>query len=199
MVKKSDININIMAHPKRKKFVTALKKRLGGDVTVIWDQKNCVWDTRQRCLLDHIEKGKKWSLTLQDDCLVTDNFIDKVVEFMNEHDRKYKRVYSFNFYFWARETGLALRAKRKGYYRGRGMKSGLAICLKTDMIPDLLDFWAERDDLLRHDDSRIGRFLRSRMLHTYYPCPSLVQHRDSESLIHEKHELPDIRQALFFI
>jgi len=53
-------------------------------------------------------------------------------------------------------------------------------------------------DLLRHDDSRIGRFLRSRAINTVYPCPSLVQHRDDRSLVYSPDEVPFIRKALFY-
>lgn len=186
-----------MAHPKRKEYVEYLLSVLG-DVPVIWDQKNCVWDTRRRCLEQHIEAGAKWSLTLQDDSLLTQDFLKKAEAFMAQHDRPRRRVYSFNFYFWSRDGGLTHYAKRRGYYRKAGMKSGVAVCLATELIPDLLKMWEGTDRLIRHDDSRIGIFLKKRKLRTMYPCPSLVQHRDEQSLIYKPEEVPFTRQALYY-
>lgn len=186
-----------MAHPKRKKYVEYLLSILG-DVPVIWENGGGIWDTRKRCLEDHIAAGAEWSLTLQDDCLLTDNFVEKALAFIAKHDKPGRRVYSFNFYFWSQSFGLASSARRVGFYRSAGMKSGLAICLKTVMITPLLHYWRGKNEMLRHDDSRVGRFLLHRALRTIYPCPSLVQHRDDRSLVYTPDEVPFIRQALFY-
>ena len=186
-----------MAHPKRKEYVKYLLERLG-DVPVIWEDGSGIWETRKRCLEDHIAAGAEWSLTIQDDCLVTDDFIEKAIAFIQKHDRKGRRTFSFNFYFWSNSLGLCQSAKRSGFYRSRGIKSGLGICLKTEIIPPLLSFWEGRSDLLRHDDSRISLFLRKRGLSSIYPCPSLVQHRDAPSLVYTPDEVPFTRKALFY-
>ncbi len=185
-----------MAHPNRAEFIPSLTNELG-NVPVIWDEKSCVWDTRRRCLEAHLKVGAEWSLTLQDDSILTEDFVKKALAFIAKHDRRGRRTHSFNFYFWNRGT-LAHFSRKRGYYRGRGMKSGVAICLRTNLIPALLKHWEGKRELLRHDDSRIGRFLRSRAMYTIYPCPSLVQHRDSKSLIYTPDEVPFIRKALYF-
>lgn len=187
-----------MAHPDRKAYVAYLQKRLGFKVPVIWDRGEGIWDTRKRCLEDHITAGAEWSLTLQDDCLLTDDFVQKVLRFIQLHDRRGRRVFSFNFYFWSRSLGMCQAARRIGFYRSMGMKSGLAVCLKTEIIPAVLSYWEGSKELERHDDSRIGRYLRSRQIRTLYPCPSLVQHRDDRSLVYTPDEVPFIRQALFY-
>lgn len=186
-----------MAHPKRKKMVEYLLEQLG-DVPVIWENGGGIWDTRKRCLENHIEAGAEWSLTLQDDCLVTDHFVEKALAFIKRHDKVGRRVFSFNFYFWSQSLGLCETARRQGFYRSAGMKSGLAICLKTELIRPLLHHWRGRTELLQHDDSRIGRYLRMRALRTLYPCPSLVQHRDERSLVYSPDEVPTPRKALFY-
>lgn len=193
-----DININIQAHHKRESFIPYLKERLGKNTKVIWDQKNCVWDTRKRCIEDHIKSGKKWGLTIQDDCLLTTDFLKKMEKFILKHERR-SRPTVFNFYFWNLSTQQVLRAKKVGHFRSAGMKSGLAICMPTRMMPDLLRFWENRNDLIRHDDGRIGRFLRTRGIRTIYPCPSLVQHRDGPSLIYKKGEMPEHRMSITYV
>lgn len=184
-----------MAHPKRKKFVEEYLHKLLPDAVVVWDEKNDVWDTRRRCLEQHLESGKKWCLTIQDDCLIADDFLKKAVSFISLHNRPKRRSFSFQFYFWATGNGYVIPAMRRGFHRGTGMKSGLAICLNREVIGGLLEYWKDSPRLLRHDDSRIGEFLRKRRIFTMYPAPSLVQHRDSESLIYTKGEMPDARKA----
>jgi hypothetical protein len=161
-------------------------------------KKNDVWDTRKRCIEAHIKKGKKWSLTIQDDCLITDDFYKKIIKFISQHSKVGKRPRAFNFYFWNQSEQQVNRAMRRGYYEKVGMKSGLAICLPTKMLPDLLEYWKNRTDLERHDDSRIGVFLRNRQMKTVYPCPSFVQHRNSPSLIYKKGEMPESRQSICY-
>lgn len=197
-MKKEFLHINIMAHPDRKDWVKYLQKRIGFEVPVIWENGGGIWDTRRRCLVDHIAAGAEWSLTLQDDCLLTDNFVEKAIAFLKAHDKRGHRLFSANFYFWSQSFGLAQSAKRQGHYRSAGMKSGLAICLKAEIISPLLHYWRGKTAKLRHDDSRVGEYLRTRGLRTIYPCPSLVQHRDERSLVYTPDEVPFTRKALFY-
>lgn len=195
-ITKDDISINIQAHRKRAKYIPYLKEKLGSNVTVIWDRKNDVWDTRMRCLKDHIKKGKKYSLTIQDDCLITDNFIHKIVKFINKMNLTEGRTLAYNFYFPI--NSRARVAAKFGYYKRYGMKSGLAICIPTNKIKPLIEFWEGSDAYYRNDDSRIGIFLRNINLPTFHPFPSLIQHRDSPSLIYKKGEMPERRKAEFY-
>lgn len=192
------MSVNIQAHPKRRSQVMYLKKKLGSGARVIWDEKNCVWDTRRRCLEDHIKQGKRYGLTIQDDCLVTSNFYQKVRAFMKEMG-KLKGIHSkdlaFNFYLPISSTQQIYSAKRRGYWPIRGMKSGLAICIPTSIMPGIIKMWDGKEELIRHDDSRIGKYLRREGYKTIYPYPSLVQHRDGESLIYKKGEMAFPRKA----
>jgi hypothetical protein len=189
----NSVSINIMAHPKRKEFIPYLKQKLG-DVPVVWDRDNDVWDTRCRALQAHLKKGCRWSLTIQDDCFITDNFLEKVGRFIEQHPESE----SFNFYFWNREERIVRDALRDGFYRTSGMKSGLAICIRTSLIPELLNYWEGEERLYRHDDTRISEFLEKNKIPTIYPVPSLVQHRDEKSLIYKRGEMTGIRQALIY-
>jgi hypothetical protein len=194
------LNINIMADHRREAFVDHIKSEIG-KVPVIWDRRHDIWDTRERCLKQHIKAGAVWSLTLQDDSLVCPDFVKKAEEFIKKFDKLRKRTFSFNLYFGLRDNGLVSSAYRRGSWQHRGMKSGVAICLKTEIIPEILKYWEEpkRAEKLRiHDDSRIGVWLKSRKLKTIYPCPSLVQHRDSKSLIYDRGQMPPIRKAVYF-
>lgn len=191
------ISINIQAHPKRKDFIPYLKSRLG-NVPVIWDKKNDVWDTRVRCMEDHIKKGAKWALTIQDDALLPKDFLKKVDAFISKQKVPRDRKYAINFYFSSQSDSLVLRMKRRGYFKALGMRGGVAICLPTEMLPAIIEMWKGKEELSRHDDSRIGKYLRSRRLKTYYPVPSMVQHRDSPSLIYKPGEMPEVRQAIVY-
>lgn len=199
MPKQTHLNINIQAHPKRKQFVDELLKKLGKKIPVIWDEKNDVWDTRKRCLQQHIQAGAKWSLTIQDDALVTKDFIRKVEKFLAvsrvRNPYTIQKGYAVNFYFGTATDQRVFIAKRKGYLTSRGMRGGVAICLPTNCLQAIIDRWENTDELKRHDDSRIGRFLREREYRTYIPYPSLTQHRNSPSLIYKGSEMPAVRQT----
>jgi hypothetical protein len=194
------LNINIMADHRRAPFVEYIKSEIG-KVPVIWDRRHDIWDTRERCLKQHLKANAVWSLTLQDDSLLCPDFIKRAEEFIRKFDKLGKRTFSFNLYFGLRDNGLVSSTYRRGSWQHRGIKSGVAICLKTEVIQEILDYWEDpkrKDKLRLHDDSRIGVWLKSRKLKSIYPCPSLVQHRNSHSLIYEKHQMPPIRKAVYF-
>ena len=193
----NNININIQAHKKRKNFIPYLKRKLG-NVTVVWDKENDVWETRERCLKNHIKANKRWSLTIQDDALIPDDFIEKVQSFLAMCEEKEGETFAVNFYFGMRDTNLVNRLRKLGHFKKRGMTGGVAICLPTKILPDILKMWEGSEEFKKHDDSRIGKFLQSRMIETFYPVPSIVQHRDSESLIYKPGEMPEVRKAIVY-
>lgn len=118
------LNINIQAHPKRKEFIPYLLKILGKNTPVIWDEGRGVWDTRRRCLEQHIESGARWCLTIQDDCLLPDDFVEKATAFLKDHKCLRHFEYAVNFWFGVQSETLVRTRMRRGYYKSKGIKGG---------------------------------------------------------------------------
>jgi hypothetical protein len=103
---------------------------------------------------------------------------------------------ALSFYFGNRGTlkGIARDGMEAGYCLMNRTPWAVAICLPTGVIPDML---RECDDMPQpQDDVRIGRFISSRRMKVYFPLPSLIDHRLSESLVGDPGRG---REAAFFI
>lgn len=161
-------NYNIMAHPKRKEFVKGLQKELKG-AKVIWDNENNILETRKRCLEDHAKSGKDYGITIQDDAILVDGFQDKAEVFVKRMGGD--KVCSFFFskgWEWDGKEGADI-----GFIKKNSPWNEVALALPTREIERLL-----RKELKGNDD--IGVLLRG--IETYFPMPSLVDHRETRSL-----------------
>jgi hypothetical protein len=59
---------------------------------------------------------------------------------------------------------------------------GVGIVFPTGLIDEMCDWCDVRPDIANYD-KRISRWLGHQKLDAYYPWPSLVEHRDSPSLV----------------
>lgn len=165
-----------MAHPKRKHLIPYLKEKLG-DVPVVWDEKNNLWDTCKRAW-QTIDKNCEFGLVIQDDALVTSNFREKA-----EACLKSDRVYSF---YLSRLLSNRVRLAKKREYktiRSSMIFNEVAICMKTCHIDEMIAFCDEREATT---DQLIGIWARQRGKKIYYPIPSLTSHRDDEPSIYKE-------------
>ena len=183
--KKYTVSFNIMAHPSRKDYIKYLKSKLG-NVKVIWDTQNNIWHTRQKCLQDHIKKGKDFGITIQDDAIICDNFKEKAENFINQIGEK--AIYNF-FYtkFVTKEPIKQAKESNVNYFlspkAGIGseicfafptklMKKMITACNKSDKRPGFMP-----DNLEDADWVMDERFVKESKLKTYFSVPSLVDHR----------------------
>lgn len=172
MINKPTFSYNIMAHPSRKEYVDYLLTKIDADV--IWDKTNNVWDTRKRCLLDHLKKGKDFAITIQDDALLTDNFKEKAEAIIIE---KYgHRAYNF-FYMKGRHPEEEfIMNKDSGCVRKKFFVNEIAFAIPTSIIPNLIEECDGTDS-----DAMLARYI-SKTLETCYPLPSIADHRTIRSI-----------------
>ncbi len=194
-ISEKDININIMAHPKRKEYIPYLKEKLG-HVPVIWDRKNSVWDTRRRCLKEHIKKNKRWSITVQDDALVCDNFKEKVVEFMNNigvENALYNFFFSVRFSIDELYVGI-----KDGFVKKGDLYNEVAFAAPTKTIPSLINYCDGISNI--KCDYPIRKYFKSIDYPTYFSIPSLIDHRIGASIFRKNVGSEDYteRVALWF-
>lgn len=173
------INFNIMAHPKRKELVAELVKKLG-DIKVIWDTDNNCWHTRVKCLIDHINSGKEFGITIQDDTIVADDFIRKASNFIGGVGDK-NAIY--NFYYKRQldknEIDRAIVAGRN-YIKKSNFYNELCLAIPTKIIQDMIDWCEKKNPTL---DWVMQRYVMQHRIPVYFSVPSLANHLNLESLI----------------
>ena len=190
---------NIMAHPKRKKYIPYLKKKLG-NIKVIWDTDNDIFDTRQRCLEDHIKQGKDFGITVQDDAILCHDFKKKAELFVNQIG---EREAIYNFYYTMHEPNSkvdkAIRARKNYLQRDvPGIGSEIVFAFPTHLMQEMIDTCRAKTNMSAHakgidKDGKIGdwaldeRYAKEKAMPTYFSVPSLVDHRvELDSLYYPK-------------
>ena len=183
------LQIAIMAHPRRSQFVPYLLKRLGHSTPVIYDQKSNIWDTCRRAWLAGLEaaqeNGASHVAVVQDDALVCDGFRKQAEDFIAKHPGEY--VYSFYAGKMLATRIREARRKRRDYVEGGFIFNEVALCLSVDVIERMVAYCDERGATTDQDITKWMKTARHTVL---YSVPSLIDHRDTESLYEEIYKKP---------
>lgn len=188
------MSVNIMAHPSRAEMAEELSASLGG-AKIIWDEIGSVGDTRRRCLLDHIEQNKDFALTVQDDCIVCENFLDRAIEFMISVG-KYA-VYNFFAAGYSHDLELFLRGVEQGYFEKKRLHNEVAFAMPTKEIKSLIKY-CDISDRNRDDDFNLQKYFIHNGIMVYFCVPSIVQHKDEIPSIYYKGMRPN-RGAWWYV
>lgn len=181
-----------MAHPSREEFFPYLRQMLGNDIPFAIDHDSKgVWPNCRNAWLLH-DPTAEWHVVIQDDAIVCEQFQRRAEEVIERSGG----THAINFYFGRRgnQTEQAARELERGFAMRVAPTWGVAICMPTAWIPEMIEYC----DQLSHpaDDYRIGRFLKHKGIMTYFPMPSLVDHRAGKSLVGDP---GDKRHAYAFI
>lgn len=176
------ISVAIMAHQKRAAFIPELEARLDRPAEVVWDRKNDRWDTGRRALLTY-DRSATHHLVLQDDALICRDLVAGVERAL-EHTpgdspvclyvgkvRPYKALVDE----YTRDS------ERASWLVMAQINWGVAIVFPTKIIESMVA-WCDNQDIPNYD-SRMSRWFETRGISTWYPWPSLVDHRESPSLV----------------
>jgi mannosyltransferase OCH1-like enzyme len=176
------ISYSIMAHPKRKEMVEYLFKELG-EVPVNWDRNKGIWDTCKNAWLKY-DKDADYHFVVQDDTILCKDFKKRVLEFVEKEPNE-----AYQLYMGKRKNKVFTEEDfKKGYSLRKHLSHGVAIGLKTDLIEDMVKF-GDGFQRYKQDDMKIRHFLVSKNIRTMYPVPSLVSHRQENSLVEDKGEM----------
>lgn len=186
------VSASVMMHPSREHYKPYLQARLG-DVPFVMDEGKGVWDTCKRAWREY-NPDYKFHVVIQDDAIICDDFYRKAQMIVKNQNLAY------NFYFGKRVRSDFLEINAKFLIDGGiylpGPIWGVAICLPTHLIDEMVEHGDRSSRKPHTDDTRIGDFLYSKGIETYFPCPSLVDHRaDSVSLVSDYSG----RTALYYI
>lgn len=164
-----------MAHPERREMAEELSASLGG-VPIVWDRQNNLWDTCSRAW-EAIDKTAEYGLVLQDDVIACRDFISRAEAVLTG-----RFIYNFFIHRVLSNRVRKAQLEKENSFYMNSIASEVAICIPTDLIWQMLEYAKRRR---AKDDTIISRWARSRHMRVCYPIPSLVQHRDTESIYHK--------------
>lgn len=174
-----------MAHPARAGFVSELVEQLDRQAVVVWDERGDRWDTGRRALLEH-DPDATHHLVIQDDAIPCRDLVtgvEKALAYVPAGSpmclylgkvKPFRRVVE-PAAREAGESGASWLVMKETYW-------GPGIVLPTSQIADVVG-WGDQHPNLANYDRRVGRWYLSRSVPVWYTWPSLVEHRDSPSLV----------------
>lgn len=188
----STLSASIMAHPSRELYVTDLLQQLDREVPVSWDINTPPSGAKERrwkvgTAAWQMANGADWHMVLQDDATVCRDFLAGMELALDRIPVDVGIVQPFMGTKRAvglQMVALADRARKSGasWISHRSMCWGVAICVRTETIPAMLEWCSLRTSLSY--DSRVGRYYRDVLgQRTWYTSPALVDHRNLPSLV----------------
>lgn len=177
------VSVAIMAHPRRAAFIPELEAALDRPTTVVWDDgSNSRWGTGRRALLAY-DPDATHHLVLQDDAVIPRDLVagleaalahapqDVPVCLYVGKVRPYREMV----------TEYVNRARDTSWLVMDRINWGVAIVFPTRIIDDLV---AHCDtQTIPNYDTRMSKWFEAKHIPVWYPWPSLVDHRESPSLV----------------
>lgn len=174
----------IMAHPSRAEHVEQLVDALDRPVPVVWDRHNDKHDTGTRAMTSYDPRATH-HLVVQDDALVSRDLlagVERALRYVPEQSPL--SLYVGRVRPFSRAVDAAADAhdvEPASFLVMPELNWGVAVALPVRHIGDLFDWYPS--GRLNGYDSRMGQWFRQRGIDCWYTWPSLVDHRDTPSLI----------------
>ncbi len=184
----------IMAHPARKVEAEELREALDRDVPVQYDpvaepSRDPMQRWRNgRAAFEQIDPSSDWAMIIQDDAVVCKDLIaglesaldalgpDGIVSPYTGRGRPDQAN--------VRRAFKCAKDKGHSWMCTKSLCWGVAIVVPTHTIPDMLKWCSHSSKSKQAYDFRIGVYYRDVMKwRTWYTMPSLVDHRDEDSLV----------------
>jgi len=180
------VSVAVMAHPRREAFIPSLLDALDRPAEVVWDQRNDRWDTGRRSMLAY-DPAATHHLVVQDDAIVCRDLVAGLeAALVHVPDRTPVCLYTGRLTPFAEQTTeVARRATDQGaaWLVMEGLHWGVGIVMPTELIDPMIRWGDTRGKHIANYDKRISRWLGEQRISTWYPWPSLVDHRDSPSMV----------------
>lgn len=195
------ISVSIMAAPERLNFVHYLHAMLGNDVPVAMDHNHEGEWINCRRAWQMFNSAFDWHVVIQDDAIICKDFYSRLkVVIAQAREVLQQDDFAVSFYYGDRMSArqVSAAALEKGYWINKYPKWGVALCLPTKFINEMIEYCDKLSGPYygTKDDARMAKFIGFKKLPVYFPMPSLVNHRHGKSLVGDPGEK---RQAYKFI
>lgn len=178
------LSVAIMAHRKREAFVRELLAKLDRPAEVVFDRRDDRWDTGRRSW-QAIDKTASHGFVLQDDAVIPRDLVAGIENALGHVPEKTPLcLYAGRVRPFRDLVQQLVNAAEEGasWLTMTQIHWGVGIVLPVALIDDMVAWCDDRDEIANYD-RRISRWVQHQGLSVYYPWPSLVDHRDSPSLV----------------
>lgn len=197
------IKTGLMAHRSRQKYAKTVTDSIDVDF-VSWDEGDLglvqahiqAWEM----MADIVEEGD-YGIILQDDVILTSDFKGKMSYHILNCIEKYGRI-GFHAYLRNTRNRAVLRKvdkcrrEKKDHVVLPNVYSGNSIALPSEHIKPMLEHFKTMS--VPSGDKRINDYLHKQNLPVYFPCPSLVEHRELDSLHYGNVSRHEYRKSIWF-
>lgn len=174
-----------MAHHTREEFVAELLDLLDRPAKVVWDERDDRWDTGRRAMLA-FDPAATHHLVIQDDAIPCLDLVAGLEEALVYVPAGHPvSLYVGRVRPYGRMVDdLVARAvgEEAAWINMEQINWGPGIVVPTSEIPEMIEFVSTRHKDPNYD-RRISRWFEHTGRVCWYPWPSLVEHRDSPSLV----------------
>ncbi len=163
-----------MGHILRSAYFDSFKEQLGNDLRFSIDDGTLgVWGNARNAWA-MVNTESDYGLVIQDDAILCDNFKTKAEQFIEQHDGQ-----TISFYYGDDPTHNHFI---KPNHFDTMLNHAVALAIPTKQIPDMIQYCDFQPECTG-DDMKMRRWLISQQRTCRYSNPSLVQHRDIESIV----------------
>lgn len=177
-------SVAIMAHPKRRAFIPRLRKTLDRPAAVIWDRRNDRWDTGRRAQLA-FDPEATHHMVIQDDAIVCRDLtagVEAALKFVPDGSPLGLYVGRVRPFAGVIQRLVEEAQPDASWLKMAELHWGVGVVVPTAVIPDMIA-WCDEHPVQNYDRRMSNYFARFK-IPVYYPWPSLVEHRDSPTLVH---------------
>jgi hypothetical protein len=178
------VSVAIMAHPRRAAFVPELEAALDRPATVVWDDgSDSRWGTGRRALLAY-DPDATHHLVIQDDAVIPRDLVAGVEAALAHTPgdvplclyvgkvRPYREMVTEYVHKAGGNTSWLVMDR---------LNWGVAVVLPVPMVAAVVA--AGDAQSIPNYDSRMSTYFEDNHIPVWYPWPSLVDHRESPSLV----------------
>jgi hypothetical protein len=177
------VSVAIMAHPRRSGFIPELQAALDRPATVAWDDgSNSRWGTGRRALLAY-DPAASHHLVLQDDSVIPRDLVAGLEAALQHAPEDVPVCLYVGKVRPYREmvTEYVRRARDASWLVMDRINWGVALVFPTSIIDELVAYCDTQT--IPNYDSRMSKWFEAKRIPVWYPFPSLVDHRESPSLV----------------
>lgn len=165
------LSIRILAHPNNKEWAEEMASRL--DCSVVWRDGDDNWTNARRAWMELSEDGKEFSLLIQDNSILCDNFIEEVQKLIIR-TYHYRTIYQLNVQDYQKkfnQKDISIGQDRN-YLFSHELDDISAVIIPSRLIKDIVRYGNQ--SFYVGDEMKIKTFILRYTIPVTCPYPSLI-------------------------